>query len=62
MAKDLAAWFRKVKKGGIICGDDIGWPGVKKAVDEFFLGIGKDYQIISKNGYEDMPAFYFIVE
>ena len=62
VAKDLAAWFPKVKKGGILCGDDIGWPGVKKAVDEFFLGIGKDYQIISKNGYEDMPAFYFIVE
>lgn len=60
--KDLAAWYPKVKKGGIICGDDIGWPGVKKAVDEFFIKLKKDYQIISKNGFEDMPVFYFIVD
>lgn len=47
--------------GGIICGDDIGWAGVKQAVDEFFTGMNREYQIISKNGYENMPAFYFIV-
>jgi len=36
--EDIIAWLPKVKKGGIICGDDyvIGWPGVIKAVDEFF--------------------------
>jgi predicted O-methyltransferase YrrM len=34
--RDLNAWVPKIKKGGIVCGDDIGWPGVKKAVDEFF--------------------------
>ena len=60
--KDLAAWFPKVRRGGIICGDDIGWPGVRRAVDEFFLNLGKEYQIISKNGFENMPAFYFILE
>ena len=62
VVKDLAAWYPKVKKGGIICGDDIGWPGVKKAVDEFFIRLNKEYQIISKNGFENMPAFYYIVE
>jgi predicted O-methyltransferase YrrM len=62
VVKDLAAWYPKVKKGGIICGDDIGWPGVKKAVDEFFIKLKKEYQIISKNGFENMPAFYFIVD
>jgi predicted O-methyltransferase YrrM len=62
VVKDLASWFPKVRKGGIICGDDIGWPGVKRAVDEFFLRLGKDYQIISKDGFENMPAFYYIVE
>lgn len=47
--KDLKAWFPKVKKGGLICGDDfvdgiIEWNGtftsfdVKRAVTEFFNG------------------------
>lgn len=37
---DLEAWFPKVKRGGFICGDDYtaGWPGVVKAVGEFFGG------------------------
>jgi predicted O-methyltransferase YrrM len=36
--KDIQEWIPKVKSGGIICGDDYtdGWPGVKKAVNEFF--------------------------
>jgi predicted O-methyltransferase YrrM len=36
--EDIIAWLPKVKKGGIICGDDYieGWPGVIKAVNEFF--------------------------
>ena len=62
VVKDLASWFPKIRKGGMICGDDIGWPGVKRAVDEFFLKLGKDYQIISKDGFENMSAFYYIVE
>jgi len=62
VVKDLAAWHPKIKKGGILCGDDIGWSGVKRAVDEFFLGLGKEYQIISKNGFENMPAFYCEVD
>jgi hypothetical protein len=35
---DIKAWLPKVKKNGIICGDDYidGWPGVIKAVDEMF--------------------------
>lgn len=36
---DLAAWLPKVKKGGIIAGHDynpVSWPGVIKAVHEFF--------------------------
>lgn len=36
----IAAWIPKVRKGGIICGDDYtpGLPGVIKAVDESFSG------------------------
>jgi predicted O-methyltransferase YrrM len=33
--KDLAAWYRKVIRGGIICGDDIGLFGVKKPLMSF---------------------------
>lgn len=36
--EDIKHWLPKVKKGGILCGDDYtsGWPGVMKAVNEFF--------------------------
>lgn len=35
---DIAAWLPKVKKGGVLCGDDYirGWDGVIQAVDEVF--------------------------
>jgi predicted O-methyltransferase YrrM len=41
---EVLAWLPKVKKGGIIAGDDIGlpnepepvWPGVRRAVTEVF--------------------------
>jgi SAM-dependent methyltransferase len=36
VAADLHAWARKIKPGGIFAGDDYGWPGVKRACDEFF--------------------------
>jgi len=31
---DIEAWMPKMRKGGIISGDDYLWPGVKKAVQE----------------------------
>ena len=36
--QDILSWKNKVKKGGILCGDDYigGWPGVVKAVNECF--------------------------
>lgn len=40
---DLKTWFPKVRAGGIIGGHDYGhpnFPGVKKAVDEFFIRFG----------------------
>jgi hypothetical protein len=35
---DILAWLPKVKRGGILCGDDYGdiYVGVKQAVDEIF--------------------------
>ena len=35
---DIIAWYPKVKPGGLITGDDYIWPGVKRAVDEYFKG------------------------
>ena len=38
---DIEAWLPKVKKGGILCGDDYieGWPGVVQAVNEKFAQV-----------------------
>jgi SAM-dependent methyltransferase len=33
---DIEAWLPKVKPGGVLAGDDYGWPGVKQACDEIF--------------------------
>jgi hypothetical protein len=37
VAKDLAAWYPKIKKGGIMAGDDLSkrFPGVQQAVQNF---------------------------
>tara|TARA_B100000676_G_scaffold312306_1_gene385870 strand:+ start:932 stop:1606 length:675 start_codon:yes stop_codon:yes gene_type:complete len=32
--EDIHLWFPKVKKGGVIAGDDYHWPGVKRALGE----------------------------
>lgn len=39
---DLLAWYPKVKRGGTLAGHDfiIHWPGVVKAIQEFFAGKG----------------------
>lgn len=36
--RDLKAWYPLVRSGGILCGDDYDWAGVKQAVTEFFQG------------------------
>lgn len=40
--RDLEAWFPVVRPGGVLWGDDYsdGWPGVRRAVDEFAAGRG----------------------
>ena len=51
--EDLSVWYSKVKRGGTIAGHDYTtYPGVKKAVDEFFnpgeIKIVKSYWIFNK--------------
>lgn len=36
VAADIQAWAPLVKPGGILCGHDINWPGVSRAVREAF--------------------------
>lgn len=46
VARDILAWRRKVRVGGVMAGDDMGvpneitpvWPGVKAAVDKLLKG------------------------
>jgi predicted O-methyltransferase YrrM len=33
--EDIAAWYPKVKPGGLFAGHDYNWTGVHKAVSEF---------------------------
>ncbi len=52
---DLELWRPKVKKGGIICGDDfnaVDFPGVAKAVTEFFSTPLKAVESPDDIGYE----------
>lgn len=37
---DIAAWWPKVKPGGVLAGDDYRWAGVKRAADEFGASVG----------------------
>jgi len=56
---DLAAWFPKVKKGGVIAGHDISnkMYGVEQAVWEFTNQLGVKYEIIPEQGWD--ASFYF---
>lgn len=36
---DINMCIPKIKKGGILCGDDYDWPGVKRAVDELDFNV-----------------------
>lgn len=63
VSKDLAFWWKKVKKGGWILGDDYAscWPETTKAVDDFASQNNFKLEFLSKpnapNGY---PIYKFI--
>lgn len=55
VSEDIERWSRKVKDGGIVCGDDYDWydhkklrTDVKDAVDEYVKKHNKDLYIIQK--------------
>ncbi len=51
VCKDMAAWYPKIRPGGIFCGHDYGgtWKGVTRAVNEF--GKEHGYEIGIKPGH-----------
>jgi len=58
--QDLGLWWNKVNhRRGVICGDDIGWPGVRQACDEFFKAKSLSYRFAMKNGHEGLPVWYY---
>jgi predicted O-methyltransferase YrrM len=54
VCEDLKAWYSKVRPGGIICGDDFGWEGVRKAVLEF-MGPRNKLVIEYRSANSDFP-------
>ncbi len=57
---DLDAWSSKVRPGGILCGDDYKWLGVRQAVLEFMDITGKQViEYSAKNS--DQPEKWSIV-
>lgn len=62
--EDLAAWYPKVKNGGMICGDDFLQGryfhtdfGVVAAVNEFFAD-KEHFNHLEKNAMEDIPQWW----
>ena len=51
--KDLKAWKPKVKPGGMLCGHDVHWDGVKKALEDF----GIDYELAGVDN-----VWYYLVK
>jgi len=49
--EDIAAWFPKIRPGGILIGDDYQWPTVSAAWDEAFSGsTRREMQFIENEG------------
>jgi beta-1,4-mannosyl-glycoprotein beta-1,4-N-acetylglucosaminyltransferase len=55
--KDLAAWWPKVKGGGILCGHDYMWAGVRQALEEKF-GAFAIHTNLANMWYVDKPKVY----
>lgn len=61
VSKDLPFWWKKIRNGGWLLGDDYAscCPGVTKAVDEFSLNNKLNLQFLRKPN-STYPIYYFI--
>lgn len=58
---DIAAWLPKMKNGSIISGDDYGWPGVKRAVSDAFVGKNIEIMWVKHHANYLNSASYWVV-
>jgi len=58
---DLRAWWPMVEVGGVLVGDDHIWPGVERAVKEFFNALGHPYFVI-EGPERSHESFYAVRE
>lgn len=56
---DLEAWWPKIAHGGVLCGDDFKWPGVREAVMTFFTSVGRDVFLLQSPN-NDHVSFYAV--
>lgn len=56
---ELKNYYKKVRSGGIVSGDDYNWPEVKKAVDDFIKESGEKLFFISK-GNSPHKTYFFL--
>lgn len=57
VTKDLTAWLPKVREGGLLCGDDIGWPDVHRALQDFFGTRMQQVVIYTQTDREGSPVW-----
>lgn len=59
--KDIIAWKPKVRKGGIVAGDDYNTsPGVKLAVDAFTTAHRQKLKLTTKPDYRGTVSWWFV--
>lgn len=46
VSQDIRTWDAVLSRGGVLFGDDLHWPGVRRAVDDFVKESGREYQEI----------------
>lgn len=56
---DLNKWWPIVKHGGVLCGDDFTWPGVRGAVEVFAKERNVKCRFVAKQDRQDFPLYYF---
>jgi hypothetical protein len=47
---DIHGWFSKVRRGGILCGDDVNWPGTEEILSKVSREFGCDVRILEWMG------------
>jgi hypothetical protein len=55
--RDIRAWLPKVRGGGILCGDDVRWPGTESMLAEVSREIRKEIKVLTWKGVHEKWFF-----